>query len=89
MGLIWAQGQSGGVPASRGMVMKCDYLLLGAHLLDVMKYIDYVANASRGLLNFGRQADTAHRHRLHTVAHKGFRVEKTLKQDLTSCHCHL
>lgn len=45
----------------------CLNLLLSAHLLDVMKDVDDIANATRRLFNFGGKADTAHGHGFHVV----------------------
>lgn len=63
--------------------------LLSADLFDVVEHINDVPNAPRGFLNFGRQANAAHRRRFHTVPYEGLRVEEPLEQHLPSCHGHL
>lgn len=65
------------------------YLLLSAHLFDVVEDVQHVTKSSRCFLNFWSQADTAHRYRLEIVSNEAFWIEETLKENLSRCHSDL
>lgn len=66
--------------------MAVGYLLLCTDLLYMIKNIQNIPEPPRRFLNLRRQADAAHRDRLHIMADEGLGVEESLEKHLSRCH---
>jgi hypothetical protein len=62
------------------------YLLLSAHLFDVIEDVQNIPQSPRSFFDLAREADTAHRNGLKIVADEGFGVEEPLEKHLSRSH---